>query len=138
MTDYGTDISTMVADGEGGTGLDPFFVEIDGKRAIVECAIRGCVQREGELDDAPDDEGGGVQDMLSKAVTQLEVNAFRDRLFSTIMRDHRVAGVPLLDVRLLGSPTRIKIAGKVEIVSGEIFDLVADIGALDINLILPA
>jgi len=138
MTDYGTDISTMVADGEGGTGLDPFFVEIDGKRAVVECAIRGCLQREGELDDAPDDGGGGVHDLLSKAATQRDVNAWRDRLFNTIMQDSRVAGVPVLDARILGSPTRIKLAGKVELVSGEIFPLVADISALDINLILPA
>lgn len=137
MTDYGTDISTLVADDTGGVGLDPFFREIDGPRAVGECAIRGMVQSDGEFSDAPDELGGSVHLLLSKKIDQEGANQLRDRLFAVIMQDERVAGVPLLDVRLVGNPTRLKLGASIEPVEGETFDLVADIGALDVRLILP-
>jgi hypothetical protein len=87
---YGSDISTFVADGEDGFGLDPLMAEMTGPRVVLEACARRLMTRRGSLRGAPD-YGYDLTTRIGARVSNVGLERMKGAIEAELEKDERVA-----------------------------------------------
>ena len=92
LDSYGSDVSTFVADGEDGFGLDPLMAEITGPRVVLEACARRLMTPRGSLLSAPD-YGYDLLGKLSGRMSALARERIGSDISAELLRD-ATTGLP--------------------------------------------